>query len=60
VVACETSHKVVWLQKLLTGFLDIAMEVTCILCDNQSCINLSESLVSHDKSKTYLNRVSLY
>jgi hypothetical protein len=27
------------------------MEVTCILCDNQSCIKLSENPVFHDRSK---------
>jgi hypothetical protein len=41
VAACATSREAVWLQKLLTGLFDIAMEVTCILCDNQSCIKLS-------------------
>jgi hypothetical protein len=51
VVACATSREAVWLQKLLTGLFDIAMEVTCILCDNQSCIKLLENLVFHDKSK---------
>jgi hypothetical protein len=51
VAACATSHEAVWLQKLLTGLFDIAMEATCILCDNQSCIKLSENLVFHDRSK---------
>ena len=27
------------------------MDATCIYCDNQSCIKLSENLVFHDKSK---------
>ena len=27
------------------------MEVTSIMCDNQSCIKLSENLVFHDQSK---------
>jgi uncharacterized protein (DUF488 family) len=27
------------------------MEATCILCDNQSCIKLSENPMFHDKSK---------
>jgi hypothetical protein len=34
VAACVTSLEAVWLRKLLTGLFDIAMEMTCILCDN--------------------------
>jgi hypothetical protein len=45
VEACATSHEVVWLWKLLTGLFDIVMEVTYILCDNQSCLKLSENPV---------------
>jgi hypothetical protein len=59
VVACATSHEVVWLQKL-HGLFDIAMEVTYILCDNQSCIKLLENLVFHDKSNNIEKQVSLY
>jgi hypothetical protein len=44
VAACAASREAVWLQKLLTGLFDIVMEATCILCDNQSCIKLSENL----------------
>jgi hypothetical protein len=51
VAACAASREAVWLQKLLTGLFDIAMEATCILCDNQSCIKLSENPVFHDRSK---------
>jgi hypothetical protein len=45
------SHKAVWLRKLLTGLFNIAMEATCILFDNQSCIKLLENLMFHDSSK---------
>jgi hypothetical protein len=41
VATCAASHKAVWLRKLLTGLFDIAMEVTCILCDKHSFIKLS-------------------
>jgi hypothetical protein len=35
----------------LTNLFDMEMEVTVILCDNQSCINIMENHVFHDKSK---------
>ena len=40
-----------WIQKLQTGLFDIAMEVTYILCENQSCIKLSNNPMFHDRSK---------
>jgi hypothetical protein len=36
---------------LLTGLFDLEMEATTILCENQSCIKMTENLVFHDKSK---------
>ena len=41
----------VWLWKLLTTFFDLHIDVTCIFCDKQIFVNLSENLVFHDKSK---------
>ena len=49
--ACSASSEVVWLRKMLSGLFDLEMEATCIYCDNQSCIKLSENPVFHDKSK---------
>jgi hypothetical protein len=51
IAACSASCEVVWLRKLLAGLFDLELEVTCIFCDNQSCIKLSENPVFHDKSK---------
>ena len=51
VAACSASCEVVWLRKLLSDLFDLQLEVTCIFCDNQSCVKLSEKLVIHDKSK---------
>jgi hypothetical protein len=51
VATYATSHEEVWLWKLLTGLFDIAMEATCILCKNQSCMKLSENPMFHDRSK---------
>jgi hypothetical protein len=36
--ACLASSEAVWLQKLLAGVFDLELEVTCIWCDNQSCV----------------------
>jgi hypothetical protein len=51
IAACSSSSEAMWLQKLLAGLFDLELEVTCIFCDNQSCIMLSENHVFHDKSK---------
>jgi hypothetical protein len=49
IVACSASREAIWLRKLLTRLFDLEMEETVILCDNQSCIKMTE--VFHDKSK---------
>ena len=51
IVACAASGEAVWLRKMLSGLFDLQLEATCIYCDNQSCIKLSENPVFHDKSK---------
>ena len=48
--ACSTSCEVIWIQKLMLGLFDMELETMVILCDNQSCINMTENLVFHDKS----------
>ena len=40
-----------WLRKLLSDLFDLQLDDTCIYCDNQSCVKLSENPVFHDKSK---------
>jgi hypothetical protein len=47
----EASHEATWLWKLMIGLFNIAMEATCILCENQICIKLSENPMFHDNSK---------
>jgi hypothetical protein len=49
--ACFACCDAIWLRKLLTSLFDLEMEATTILCDNQSCIKMTENLVFHDKSK---------
>ena len=51
VAACLVSCEAVWLWKLLSDIFDIHLDATCIHCDNQSCVKLSENLVFHDKLK---------
>ena len=49
-----TSHascEVLWLCKLLVNLFGQELRPTVIYCDNQSCIQLSENLVFHDRSK---------
>jgi hypothetical protein len=41
IVACSSICEVVWLHNFIAGMFDLELEVTCILCDNQSCIKLS-------------------
>jgi hypothetical protein len=51
IVACSASCESIWLRKLLTCLFDLEMRETMILCDNQSCIKMTENLVFHDRSK---------
>ena len=51
VAACSASCEEVWLRKLLSDLFDLKLDATCIYCDNQSCVKLSENPVFHDKSK---------
>lgn len=51
IATCSACSEVVWLRKLLAGLFDLELDVTCIFCDNQSYIKLSENLVFLDKSK---------
>ena len=51
IVACLSCNEAVWLQKTLLGLFDAEIDVTDILCDNQSCIKMTENLIFHDKSK---------
>ena len=51
IAASTASCEAIWLGKLLVNLFRERMEVTSILCDNQSCIKLSENPVFHDRSK---------
>ena len=51
VTTYSASFEAVWLWKLLSDIFDLQLDATCIHFDNQSCVNFSENLVFHDKSK---------
>jgi hypothetical protein len=51
IVSCSASCEAIWLRKLLTGLFDLEMRATLILCDNQSCIKMTENHLFHDRSK---------
>ena len=51
VVACLASSKAVWLRNILSNLFHLQLDTTCIYCDNQSCLKLSENPVFHDKLK---------
>ena len=51
VAAYLASCEAVWLRKLLIDLFDLQLDSTCIHCDNQSCVKLSENPIFHDKSK---------
>jgi len=51
-MAARTSLcEAIWLRKLLVNLFRGNMEATKIMCDNQSCIKLSENPLFHDWSK---------
>ena len=35
----------------MSSIFDLELDTMVILCDNQSCIKMTENLVFHDKSK---------
>jgi hypothetical protein len=51
IVVCMAVCEALWLRKLLAGLFGQMLDPTVIHCDNQSCVKLSENLVSHDRSK---------
>jgi hypothetical protein len=51
IAACSARCEAISLRKLLIGLFDLEMEAITILCDNQSCIKMTENPVFHDRSK---------
>ena len=50
IAACSACSEAIWLRNMLAGLFDEEIYVTDILYDNQSCINMIENPVFHDKT----------
>ena len=51
IATCSASCEAIWLRKLMSGLFNLELDTTVILCDNQSCIKMTENPVFHDRSK---------
>ena len=51
IAACSASCEAICFQKLMSGLFNLELDTTVILCDNQSCIKMTENPVFHDKLK---------
>ena len=49
IVTCSSCSEAVWIHKMLAGLFDAKIDVTDILCDNQSFIKMTKNHVFHDK-----------
>ena len=50
IAACSACCEAICLRKLMSRIFDMEVDTTVIFCDNQSCVNMTENLVLHDKS----------
>ena len=48
IVACSASCEAIWIQKLMPGLFNLELDTTVNLCDNQSCIKMTEKRMFHD------------
>ena len=51
IVTCSASCEAIWIRKLLSYLFDFDMDATMILCDNRSCMKMTENPMFHDKRK---------
>ena len=42
IAACSASCEAIWLWKLMPGLFNLELDTTMILCDNQSCIKMTQ------------------
>ena len=47
IAACSTSCEAIWLRKLMPSPFDMELDTIVILCDNQSCINMTNNPVEY-------------
>ena len=50
IAACFASCEAIWLWKLMSSMFDLELDTTVILCDNHSCVKMTDTPVFHDKS----------
>ena len=50
IAAFSTSYESIWLQKMMSSLFDMDLDTTIVICDNQSCINMTAKPFFHDKS----------
>ena len=51
IAACFASHEAIWFRKLMSVLFNLYLDTTMIICDNQSCIKMTENPMFHDRSK---------
>ena len=51
IASCSARCEAIWIRKLMSGLFNLELDTTVILCDNQSCIKMTENPVFHDRSK---------
>ena len=51
IATCSAICEAIWLRKLMSGLFNLELDTTIILCDNQSCIKMTENPVFHGRSK---------
>ena len=58
--SCFASCETIWLRNMMSGLFNLELDTTVILCDNQSCIKMTENPVIHDKLKHIEIRYFIY
>ena len=56
VATSEVCKEVIWLRKFLSDLFKGPLSPTCIYCDNESCIRLTEDPVFHVRTKHINNK----
>ena len=51
IASCFACCEAMWLRKLMSGLFEMELDTTIILRDSQSCINMTQNPMFHDKSK---------
>ena len=49
IIVCSSICESIWILTLLSYLFDLEMDANVILCDNQSCMKMTESPMFHDR-----------